>query len=216
SGIGSVALGSYVSTNAKNGSMIFGDSSTTTATTASTTNQMTMRFAGGYRLFSNAGLTAGVTLAAGAGAWASVSDRRKKENFKSLIIEEILLKIKNMPVTEWNYKSQDITNHHIGPMAQDFYAAFKLSGFGNDTTITTSDIDGVNMIAIQALEVRTTQLKLAQNELITKTNDLEKLRAEVENFKKENAEFKNKLMKLENALIEIQQPKMSAAIGNNK
>lgn len=213
SGNNSIAMGSNVSTNVMFNSFIFGDASTGTTTNSSASNQMTMRFAGGYRLFSNAGLTAGVTLAAGAGAWASVSDKHKKENFMSLNPEEILLKIKNIPVTEWNYKSQDKTNHHIGPMAQDFYSAFKLSGIGNDTTITTSDIDGVNMIAIQALEIRTAQLKLAQDELISKSNELEKLKAEIENFKKDNAEFRNKFMKLENELDEIQQRNISASKG---
>jgi hypothetical protein len=211
SGNNSIAMGNYISTNLKPGAFIIGDNSAITQTNSSLADEMTMRFAGGYRLFSNAGLTAGVTLAAGAGAWASVSDKHKKENFMSLNPEDILLKIKNMPVTEWNYKSQDITNHHIGPMAQDFYDAFKLSGFGNDTTITTSDIDGVNMIAIQALEMRTTQLKLAQDELISKSNELEKLKAEVENFKKDNAEFRSKFMKLENELDEIQQRNISAS-----
>ena len=207
SGDYSTSMGSYVSTIANAGAFIIGDNSTTTITSSSVANEMTMRFAGGYRLFSNSILTAGVTLAAGGGAWASVSDKRKKENFISLNPEEVLLKIKNIPVTEWNYKAQDKTNHHIGPMAQDFYAAFELSGIGNDTTITTTDIDGVNMIAIQALEKRTAQLKLAQeeltlqtNELKLKTNELEKLKAEVESVKKESSEFKNKFLKLENDL----------------
>ncbi len=200
---GDVAIGSYVSTNFETGAFILGDNSTSTTTNSSTSYEMTMRFAGGYRLFSNSGLTAGVTLAPGAGAWASVSDKRKKENFITLNPEEILLKIKDMPVTQWNYKAQDKTNHHIGPMAQDFYAAFKLSGNGNDTTITTSDIDGVNMIAIQALEKRTAELKSAQDELTLKTNELEKLKTEVDSFK-------NKFIKLENEMEAIQQRNVTA------
>ena len=49
----------------------------------------------------------------------------------------------------WNYKSQDPSIRHIGPMAQDFYAAF---GVGEDDThISTTDADGVALAASQAL-----------------------------------------------------------------
>ncbi|RYD50898.1 MAG: hypothetical protein EOP52_13010 [Sphingobacteriales bacterium] len=107
----------------------------------------------------------GVTLAAGAGFWASVSDRRKKENFRPIDAEALLRKLAALPVTESKYKSQPATQRHIGPMAQDFYAAFKLHGIGADTIINTIDIDGVNMVAIQALEARTAMLK-AENEAL--------------------------------------------------
>ena len=49
----------------------------------------------------------------------------------------------------WNYKSQDPSIRHVGPMAQDFYAAF---GVGEDEKhITTIDADGVALAAIQGL-----------------------------------------------------------------
>ena len=54
-----------------------------------------------------------------------------------------------MPIQEWNYKSQDESIRHIGPMAQDFHAAFGLGN--NNTTITTIDPDGVALAAIQEL-----------------------------------------------------------------
>ena len=38
---------------------------------------------------------------------------------------------------------------HIGPMAQDFYAAFGVGG--DDTSISTVDADGVSLAAIQGL-----------------------------------------------------------------
>jgi trimeric autotransporter adhesin len=46
---------------------------------------------------------------------------------------------------------------HLGPVAEDFYAAFPL-GLG-ETTIGMGDIDGVNLAAIQALEARTRSLQ---------------------------------------------------------
>lgn len=128
-------------------------------------NEMTMRFVGGYRFFTNQGLTSGVTMSAGGGSWNTVSDRRKKENFREVNAEEILKKVAALPVTNWNYKAQPKSQRHIGPMAQDFYQAFQLDGTGNDTTINTSDIDGINMVAIQALEKRTVQLQQENDQL---------------------------------------------------
>ena len=54
-----------------------------------------------------------------------------------------------LPMTGWNYISQDDKIRHIGPMAQDFYAAF---GLGHtDKGIATIDADGVSLAAIQGL-----------------------------------------------------------------
>jgi hypothetical protein len=132
---------------------------------SSLNNQLTMRFAGGMRLFTSKQMVSGVTLAPGGGSWDVVSDRRKKENFKSLDNEQVLQKVAQMQVTSWNYKSQPTTMRHIGPMAQDFYKAFGPDGIGSDTTINTTDIDGVNMAAIQALEKRTRQLQEENDQL---------------------------------------------------
>jgi hypothetical protein len=155
SGTNSFAFGTYVNTDGQDGSFVIGDHSASSTMNSSATNQMKMRFANGYTFYTNSGLTSGVTLSAGGGSWTSVSDRRKKNNFQALNAEAILLKVCALPVTKWNYKSQPASQKHIGPMAQDFYAAFHLDGIGADTTINSMDIDGVNMIAIQALEKRT-------------------------------------------------------------
>jgi len=56
-----------------------------------------------------------------------------------------------MPVTQWRFKSEvdPEGKRHIGPMAQDFYAAFGLGT--DDKHISTTDINGVTMAAIQGL-----------------------------------------------------------------
>jgi hypothetical protein len=100
---------------------------------------------------------------AGGSSWSSVSDRNLKENFKDEDGEKVLMAIAKMPIQSWNYKSQDKSIRHLGPVAQDFYAAFKLGE--NDTTISTVDIDGINMLAIQALEKRTAELNNIKAEL---------------------------------------------------
>ena len=49
----------------------------------------------------------------------------------------------------WNLKSQDPAIRHIGPMAQDFYAAFNVGE--DDKHINSVDADGVALAAIQGL-----------------------------------------------------------------
>jgi hypothetical protein len=130
------------------GAFVWGDS--TAADLASTNaNSVTMRASGGVRIFSNGGATLGVHLAPSGGSWTSLSDRNAKENFQPVNTRAVLDKVATLPVSSWNYKSQDKPSRHIGPMAQDFKAAF---GVGEtDTGIATVDADGVALAAIQGL-----------------------------------------------------------------
>ncbi len=62
---------------------------------------------------------------------------------------------------------------HYGPMAQDFFAAFGHDGVGTiatPTTINTTDLAGILMIAIQTLERRTAE----NTELKTRVEELER------------------------------------------
>ena len=214
SGDFTTAMGSNASTNSKIGSFVLGDHAGTTTLNSGATNEFSTRFSGGYRLYSNSTLTAGVILAPGAGAWANVSDKTKKENFQTLQAEEVLLKIKKIPVTQWNYKSQNETIHHIGPMAQDFYLQFKLGGFGNDTTITTSDIDGVNMLGIQALENRTSELKEEIITLQTTINQQEMKVASLESQLLIANELLKKMDRLSDRLNKLEQVSASTSALN--
>ena len=71
-------------------------------------------------------------------------------------------------------------DRHIGPMAQDFYAAFGL-GQG-ETTIATVDADGVALAAIQALAKENEELKLENRELHTRNAAIEKRLARLEDL----------------------------------
>jgi hypothetical protein len=63
-------------------------------------------------------------------------------------------KIAGLPITRWKYIGTN--EYHIGPMAQDFYAAFST---GNDnTSISSIDPAGVALAAIQALIEKNDQL----------------------------------------------------------
>jgi len=93
----------------------------------------------------------GAYLSAG-GVWTNVSDVRLKENFLELDPEEVLAKINNLPITRWNYISENDGVTHIGPTAQDFYSAFQTGG--DATRISTIDPSGVALIGIQGLTQR--------------------------------------------------------------
>ena len=114
-------------------------------------------------LFSYAAATVGVRVVPGGNAWSTLSDRNLKENLMAVNGEAFLEKIAAFKLSSWNYKGQHPSAYrHYGPMAQEFYQAFGKDAYGtigNDTTINQADFDGVNFIAIQALERRTSQLQ---------------------------------------------------------
>jgi hypothetical protein len=148
--------------SASNGSFVFADG-TGGGAVSTGSDQFVVRASGGATIYSSSNLTTGVSLAPGAGAWADLSDRNLKTNFETLDTEDVLQRVATIPVLKWSYKAQDATIRHIGPMAQDFYSAFGLAG--SNTTITTTDIDGVNMAAIQALIRRTEAMQARIDEL---------------------------------------------------
>ena len=164
----SYAFGGNVNTMAQTGSFIMGDASST-STYNDANNQMMMRFAGGYKFYSDASSTVGAQMAPGGNSWSTISDVRKKENFAPVNGEEVLRKFAGFQLTSWNYKGQDAKTHrHYGPMAQDFYAAFGKDAYGtvgNDTTINQADMEGVSFVAIQAL-VKKTQALEQENALL--------------------------------------------------
>jgi len=145
--------------------------------TSSASNQFNVYASGGTRIFSNSAATTGVTLAAGGGTWTMVSDRGAKENFEEVDPQSILDQVASIPITTWNYKTQDGSIRHMGPMAQDFFAAFGL-GLG-DTTIDTIDPDGVALAAIQGLHAENVALRSRVEELESVREELASLKATV-------------------------------------
>jgi trimeric autotransporter adhesin len=126
---------------------------------------------GGMIIYSNITSTAGVQLAPGGGSWSSLSDRNVKANFTAVDGRDVLARLATIPIQTWNYQSQDVTIRHIGPMAQDFYAAFNVGE--DDKHITTIDSEGVALAAIQGL-YQTLQDKDAQiAQLQTRLSSLE-------------------------------------------
>lgn len=137
------------------GSFVWADRSSDDAVSPTAQNQTVFRSSGGFTIYTDPGLSAGVTVGAGGGSWSSVSDRRLKENFAAVDGEDLLRRLRTVPVTTWNYKAEGPAVRHMGPMAQDFHAAFQLGD--SDTRIATIDPDGVALAGVQALDERTTQ-----------------------------------------------------------
>ena len=179
-----VALGYRASVAGHVGAMVFGGSlagasAATDSIRATADGQATFRMPGGFRIFTNTAATVGVQVNAGGSSWNVISDRTRKENFLGIDGEDILARIRSLPVSTWQYiDEQDRAVRHIGPMAQDWHRAF---GFSPDrTTINMSDFDGVNLAAIQALERRTTDLQAQVAERDRRIESLEARLARLE------------------------------------
>jgi hypothetical protein len=89
------------------------------------------------------------------------SDRNQKERFQPVDGEDVLRKLSGLSLTSWNYIGHDPQQfRHYGPVAQEFFAAFghdDVGTVGTPTTINSGDMEGILMIAVQALEKRTVE-----------------------------------------------------------
>ena len=150
--------GSFVWSDYVSGSALLKDSAK---------NEFVARAAGGVYFYSSDPATTGVVLSPGEGTWASLSDRNAKTNIVPLDDAAILAKVDTLPIDGWSYTS-DTAVHHVGPMAQDFYAAF---GTGiDDRHITSIDEDGVALAAIKALHRENDQLRSENRSLESRLN----------------------------------------------
>jgi hypothetical protein len=152
------------------GSFVWSDSCSALAESVYTTgsNQWRVRARGGAWFYSNLAKTTGAYLASGSNSWASACDSATKEDFREVDRQELLDKVAALRVRNYKMRDQDDGTRHIGPVAQDFAAAF---GVGeSDKSINMADADGVLLAAVQALydEVRARdeaqQLRIAQLE----------------------------------------------------
>ncbi len=95
------------------------------------------------------------------GTVTAPSSRAFKSGITTVDGREVLAKLDAMPIVTWHYKNQPAENRHMGPVAEDFYAAF---GLGEDEQfIALNDLSGVALAAIQALhqEVQARDIEIA-------------------------------------------------------
>ncbi len=165
------------------GSFVWGDSTSANVQTTAA-NQFIVRASGGLWFGNNSSVdstgwaTRLLQTSTGAflttsGTWTNVSDKNRKENFQAIDLNSVLEKIDQLPVTKWNYKVDGASIKHIGPVAQDFYAAFQLGD--TDTAISTIDESGVALAAIKALSTKLKEKDQKISDLEKRIEALEKL-----------------------------------------
>jgi len=136
------------------------------------------------------------------GNWHPCSDRNQKRNFTAIDNMEVLNKVAAMPVTQWNYKWDAPSVKHIGPMAQDFYKAFKLDD--DSLHILAIDEAGVAFAAIQALNQKLEAEKAAlQAENATLKQQITQLAQNQAKNEKEIAEIQAKVGSMSTAQASI-------------
>jgi hypothetical protein len=188
------AMGKFATNNGFAGTFIWSDgSATASADTFRNTanNEFAARATGGFRFRTNLGGTTGCNLPAGSGVFNCTSSRYTKQNFLAVNGEDVLARLRSVPVTTWNYISEGAQSKHMGPMAEDFYQAFGL-GTGN-TSIGVQDLAGVSLAAVKSLDERTTQLQ-------QRTLEVEQLRNEVQQLRAANATMEQRLAALEQSM----------------
>jgi hypothetical protein len=83
-----------------------------------------------------------------AGSLSQGSARDRKQDITAVDPADVLARVVSLPVSRWSYRD-DPDTAHLGPMAEDFHAAF---GVGPDARhISSVDADGVSLAAIQGL-----------------------------------------------------------------
>jgi len=80
------------------------------------------------------------------------SDRNLKHGFEPVDDDAVLETLADLPISTWSYKSDDPAVRHMGPMAQDFRAAYGLGD--TDKAYNPIDAHGVALAAIKALYER--------------------------------------------------------------
>jgi hypothetical protein len=104
------------------------------------------------------------------------SDRALKENVEPVSPEEVLEKVAALPIARWNFKGENGTSH-MGPMAQDFHAAFGLGP--DDKHIAMVDADGVAPASIQGLNQKLQDTRRENAALRQRIEQLEELLREL-------------------------------------
>ena len=105
-------------------------------------------------------------------SWINASDRNLKQDFAPVNAQSILARVVNLPMQTWSYKAQP-DQTHLGPVAQDFRAAFNLGA--DDVSIATVDEGGVALAAIQGLNEIVKEKEAKISALEKRLADLEKV-----------------------------------------
>jgi hypothetical protein len=130
-----------------------------------------------------------------------VSDRNAKANFEEVDPGSILERLAMIPIQTWNYKGQNPSVRHIGPMAQDIAATF---GVGEDDKhINGVDADGIAFAAIQGLY---RLLKEKEAEIEIQRQHFAMIEKQLNYQTQHNADLKARLERLETLMKSTRSP----------
>jgi hypothetical protein len=121
------------------------------------------------------------------GTFNTSSDRNVKQDFAAVSPAQMLERVTQLPISEWSYK-EDPTTRHVGPMGQDFYAAFNIGT--DEKHIAPIDEGGIAFAAIQGLNQK-----------------VEEKDTEIQNLKRQNQSLERRLNKLEMTIQSIVEKK---------
>ena len=99
------------------------------------------------------------------------SSRDFKQGFEAVSPSEVLAGVAALPISRWTYKDDPNAITHIGPMAEDFHAAF---GGAGDKAISLTDASGVALAAIQGLHQQLQEKDALIAELLSRVEKLER------------------------------------------
>ena len=137
---------------------------------------------GGDVVLGNSSSTVSVT-----GTFSNTSDKHVKEDFAPVDSEAVLDRLVDLPLSSWRYIGSK-GRRHVGPVSQDFHAAFDdlLNLNSDDTTIAPLDEAGVAFASIQALHGK-----------------VESDQHQIEALKRENASLEQRLEQLEAIVLQL-------------
>ncbi len=162
----------------------------------------------------------GASLTTG-GIWTNASSRAFKDRFRPLAAQEVLMKIRSLPVEGWYYKGTE--EYHIGPYAEDFYAAFgtgvreiiEMDSTGQlvrrpnpevNKYLAASDVAGVALLGVKGVAEQVESVARQWGERLQAVEqDNQRLRQEVERLGQENEQLRARLQRLEELVEQLRQ-----------
>jgi hypothetical protein len=117
------------------------------------------------------------------GDFTAGSSRDIKHAFAPVVPRAVLARLVELPVAEWSYRDGRAGIRHLGPVAEEFHAAF---GLGRDERhVSPLDLSGVAFAAIQGLhqlvrerEAEIEELRASRDDLLARIEALERRAAE--------------------------------------
>lgn len=118
------------------------------------------------------------------GRVTELSDMNAKQDFQPVDGQSVLLRLRGVPILTWRYRADASGVRHMGPTAQDFFAAY---GLGQDERhIAPLDANGVTLAAVQELD-RTVQARDAK----------------IAELERQNADLSERLARLEQIVANL-------------